>query len=345
MSKIVILFGAGSSVSSGAPLMHNFIDIGTRLAEESSNGIDKESFDLVKKARQELQKASIKSNIDIHNIEDFFTAFELANIFGKLGDLDNNQLKILPSSMKKFIIQTIENSILYKLENGFIRPHSEFSAVVEFIHQSLDKKIIQKLSDITLITFNYDLNLEIALHYENIPFTYSFQDEDNKDQIKLLKLHGSINWEQQNDNKIYEVIKIHDIMRNRQLTKIAKIPIKLSSHISNQFIVPPSWNKLYHFENLQSIWRSACSSLSDCENLIIMGYSFPNSDLLFRYLYAIGTISLTIIKNVIIVNPNNMELVINELFGKTVIQRTQFLNKKFEELGSNYFQMTAFSNL
>lgn len=345
MSKIVVLFGAGSSVSSGAPLMHNFIDIGTKLSEENNSGIDYDSFEIVKKARQELQKGSIKSNIDIHNIEDFFTAFELANIFGRLGDLDVNLIKKLPSSMKKFIIQTIEAKILYKLENGFIRPHSAFSAITDFIHHSLDRNIIKNLSDVTLITFNYDLNLEIALHYNNIPFTYSFQNETNKDKLKLLKLHGSINWEKLENNEIIEAIKIKDIMANRQPLKQSKIQIKLSSNIANQFIVPPSWNKLYHFENLQSIWKSACSSLSDCENLIIMGYSFPDSDLLFRYLYAIGTISLTIIKNVIIVNPSDMKDVIDELFGKTVIQRTKFLNKKFEELGNDYYQIAEFSNL
>ncbi|MCW7467843.1 SIR2 family protein [Leptospira levettii] len=232
MSKIVIIFGAGCSVASGAPLMNNFIDKGDKLAYDNPDSIDIQSFNLVKKARQELQRGSIKSNIDIHNIEDFFTAFELASVFGQLGDLDQSNIDNLSIAMKKFIIQTIENSITYKLEKGFIRPHSEFNTIANFIHSLLDKKIIKNLSEITLITFNYDLNLEIALHYNNIPFSYSFSEETNIDCLKVLKLHGSINWAKDQNNNINEVLRIKDIMNSPQHIRQNRIPIRLSNNIS-----------------------------------------------------------------------------------------------------------------
>lgn len=62
------------------------------------------------------------------------------------------------------------------------------------------------------------------------------------------------------------------------------------------FIVPPTWNKAGKYESIQPVWRRAARELRDAENIIVIGYSIPETDQFFRYLYALGTIGSTRIK-------------------------------------------------
>lgn len=79
MKRIVFILGAGASADSGAPLMKDF------LYEASGVSADPEyrdAFDLVFKARAELQVAQSKARFDIHNLEAVFAAFEMAELMG-----------------------------------------------------------------------------------------------------------------------------------------------------------------------------------------------------------------------------------------------------------------------
>lgn len=52
-------------------------------------------------------------------------------------------------------------------------------------------------------------------------------------------------------------------------------------------IVPPTWNKAQYHDQLGKVWRAAAQELLTAKNIYVFGYSLPESDYFFRYLYAL----------------------------------------------------------
>ncbi|MBW0434922.1 SIR2 family protein [Leptospira yasudae] len=329
MSKFIFILGAGASAESGAPVMSNFQQQAERVHNE--NGLDKQWFDLVIRAQGYLQGAMAKANLDIHNIEHIFTAFEMAKIFGKLGDLSFEETQKLPNAMRRYIIDTLEHSIEFPAQQTSFTPTEPYIGFVKYLKILLDKSFIKSWSDIAIISFNYDLCTEIALDSEHIPYDYCLENEISKDSIKILKLHGSINWSVNEEGKV-EFIKTRILKNSNYMPDNKPRLLLVSKHVGDAFIVPPSWNKLYHHEKLSNVWVHACKSLSNAVNIFTFGYSFPPSDLLFHYLYSIGTIGPTIIKNFFYndnaradINQNR----VRNLLGNAVSSKFQSVNTDF----------------
>lgn len=87
-----------------------------------------------------------------------------------------------------------------------------------------------------------------------------FIENERKDiQVKLLKLHGSLNFTLEN-NKI-----------NR-----ASLPAQKS------YILPPVFNKNNSIR-IQPVWKEALISLRNAKNIIFIGYSLPKTDIYMQY--------------------------------------------------------------
>ena len=54
-------------------------------------------------------------------------------------------------------------------------------------------------------------------------------------------------------------------------------------------IVPPTWNKTEYHSNLSHVWHEAAVELGSARNIYVFGYSLPETDSFFRYLFALGT--------------------------------------------------------
>jgi hypothetical protein len=99
-------------------------------------------------------------------------------------------------------------------------------------------------------------------------------------------------------------------------------------------IVPPTWNKTEHHRSLSSVWSAAARELSDTEELFIIGYSLPESDAFFRYLFALGTIGESPLRRVWVFNPNRSPEIqrrFSALFGPGAEQRFAFFPMTFED--------------
>ncbi|HEV7646496.1 MAG TPA: hypothetical protein VGO50_21355 [Pyrinomonadaceae bacterium] len=116
--------------------------------------------------------------------------------------------------------------------------------------------------------FNYGLNGPLDFENQN-------------GVIPILKLHGSINW---NDKgAVYKNFT--------ELRKSGESPL----------IIPPTWNK--SFGDLSSVWNNAITALKSARNIIIMGFSMPPTDVHFKYLAATGLGENIFLRNIIFVNP------------------------------------------
>lgn len=162
----------------------------------------------------------------------------------------------------------------------------------------------------------------------------------------LLKLHGSINWGkcQQCKNIIEYPIREMRVLPFQDMTtvyldfgsKINKIKHCDKPLENIPIIIPPTWNKTQYSKNISSVWKKASKELASAENIFIIGYSLPDSDMFFRYLYSLGVNSRTIIKNLIVINPDaKVDKKFENLFGGMARQKYKFLKRTFEESFDN----------
>jgi hypothetical protein len=85
--KSIFIMGAGASNDAGAPVMSNFLDQAYRVLRYTDASIDRGKFELVFDAINQLQAVFAKSILELGNIESVFAAFEMAELFGRLGKL------------------------------------------------------------------------------------------------------------------------------------------------------------------------------------------------------------------------------------------------------------------
>lgn len=100
--------------------------------------------------------------------------------------------------------------------------------------------------------------------------------------------------------------------------------------------MPPTWNKGQHHAQLANVWRSAAQHLSEVENIFIIGYSLPQTDEFFRFFYALGSVSPTLLRTVCIVDPDEENKVFSrfsEIFGPIALAPDCFrpLKKYFKD--------------
>jgi hypothetical protein len=351
MSKTVFILGAGASKEAGAPLMNEFLDFARDIY--SSRKIKNDyyhDFEKVFKAISELQKIHSKSILDIYNIESVFAIFEMGRLIEKLPGLTGkDQISDLIASTKKLIYATLDRSIplIINSQNKTPSPNSTYQNLIQLLLK-YEKKDSEKPS---IISFNYDLAVDYAIYFNNYNLNYCIDNLNKEKSIKILKLHGSLNWFS-NSEKIapFEFIEImkwynFDIIGETEiyldlLDKVKKNNNKIvykSKKIKVEpapFIIPPTWNKTeanYNIE-IRKVWNQAAKELSEAENIFIIGYSLPETDYFFKYLYALGTEGEQIIKNIWVFNPDSeVENKFKNLLGIGVINRFKFYNMKFSE--------------
>ncbi|MHB1915520.1 MAG: hypothetical protein ACYCPX_06285 [Acidiferrobacteraceae bacterium] len=69
-------------------------------------------------------------------------------------------------------------------------------------------------------------------------------------------------------------------------------------------IVPPTWNKYEYQSAIVKVWAQAARELCEAEHIVVIGYSLPESDLFFRYLFALGSVGEKPLKTFYVMDPN-----------------------------------------
>lgn len=319
MGKIVFILGAGASMDCGAPLMRDFLDTASRLMSVDDVGEKRDHFERVFKAISALQAVHSKSQLDLNNIESIFTALEIAKILGKLPGFEPNEIPLVIASLKEVIVTTLENTIEFPVSRSQIQPtptYNYFSETINYLkneaHPSMSSSVI---------TFNYDVALDVAMHRHGQGPIYGFgPDISSRVKTHLLKLHGSLNWAVRSDTR--EVIPLNlqtyfekyvinmtqesGVIRMKIGTQIQEYYSKFTDIKVEQepLIVPPTWNKADYHNSLSKIWALAAKELEDADYIFIMGYSLPETDAFFRLLYGLGSVGKTLLKKLAVFNPD-----------------------------------------
>ncbi|MFC2005442.1 hypothetical protein ACFLVG_00565 [Chloroflexota bacterium] len=352
MSRTVFVLGAGASAHCGTPLMGNFLEVAQDLLRLGEVEEVKEDFENVFNAVGSLHAIQSKARINTYNIEDVYAAFEMGKLLGSLPGVESDNIEALTGSIKKVIAYTLERTTELKehTRDTLIGPES-YSKFADII-----KSMIESDRDCTIMTFNYDLGLDYSLRERGISPDYSFGDIDLADKkfvITYLKLHGSLNFGKCTKcGKITPYSDFSNLITKRGadystmqfISRLKKQKCKYCGEPLEEdpFIVPPTWNKTAYHTEIDQVWKRAARELRDAENIFVLGYSLPSSDLFFHYLFALGVDMRTILKGFYVYNTDDTaEERFRDLLGSGIMQRFHFYESSFEEAFAGYTRISG----
>lgn len=320
MKEIVIVLGAGASYPFGAPLMKDFYQVAASLfVDPYATEHLKHQFGIVFDFINRLQKAQAKANIDLHNIESVYTALEMAQLLG-LDNLQSQQCsdwETMDHAMKYFLSKAIE-ARCQLLRNDKLQHNHQPGDRVEVINsysppqeplvESVGRSLVLEKNGwtVSFLTFNYDLVLESTLGKFKVATNYCLPDTQPplnntvSRSMKVLKLHGSINWQKRTRPNLaphIEAFPIYPLEGNRfpdpdyyGVSVDNQVITGFSEGMNAPMIVPPVWNKSNYHSPINAIWREAATCLSRASHIYCLGYSLPQTDGFFKQLFALGTV-------------------------------------------------------
>lgn len=342
MAKVVFILGAGASADAGVPLMSDFLDRAHDLLQSGKVNESKSSFELLFDAVATLPQVHSKATLDIDNVESVFSAFEMARIIGVFADYDRRKIDALDTAMRTVIATTVEHTML--LPGGDrVSPPPPYYEFASMLYRMIEGHPRHEPS---IVTFNYDLAADYALHFVGLQAHYAMGADDAIGGVPLLKLHGSLNWAVCSEcGEIVPWRLSKYLARYHWLTAdlVAKVRLNVTSNLKSfdhgghavartPLIVPPTWGKTSEHANLTGVWHRAAQELRDAENIFVIGYSLPPSDAFFKYLYALATVGRTRIRRFWVFNPDPaVGERFGELLGQAVQNRFRFFKETFAQ--------------
>lgn len=343
--KTLFILGAGASQLAGAPLMADFLDCAYDLLRLKTSGVveAKNEYEDVFAAISELQGIHSKAFLDLDNIEIVFGAIEMGLLLRRLGERDEAAISRLRNSLITLIYKTLEYSIKFPTRKRAIYPPRPYDSFMTMLEQAEKEQPYQDPHKFSFVTFNYDLCLDFALHHSRRGYDYCLESEKGSSNSPLLKLHGSINWGLSEDDRILP-FHIHEA-RFDFLFDSDHVFFDLGSSLDRgtsngksrkgpPVIVPPTWNKNSYHGQLSNVWSRAAYELASAENIFVVGYSLPETDYFFRYLYALGCESKVRLRNFVVINKDDSGQVegrFRKLIGRGIENRFKYIPEAFEK--------------
>jgi len=359
--KTVFILGAGSSREAGGPLMHDFLDIAWTLYRRHAPGIAEanDAFADVFDAISELRMVHDKSYLELDNIEVLFGAIEMAQVTGTFAQRNSENIKMLRRSIITLIVRTLEQRIQFPVRDGHVWPpeqHDKFVKMLLNIRRATDHP---DLAEFAFITFNYDLALDVALSINGFGYDYCLSETQPGSKSPYLKLHGSINWgtcEECNAVIPYDVADArfnlfpdHEYVRYNLGSSLSTRKHHDKPLRDTPVLVPPTWNKTEYQSQLTNVWKRAARELALAENIFVIGYSLPESDLFFRYLFALGSESATRIRKFLVFDPDRtgkVEARFRQLIGRGIENRFRYYPWTFTEaVGAIHYTLQSPSQM
>jgi hypothetical protein len=321
----VYILGAGFSAEAGMPLISNFFEKMLEAAnwlEENNRKNELQAIEEVLKLRKDATSAAYRIKLNIDNIEHLFSLASAidqknlsnATINAICATLDycksqhqssKVRLRIKEENKKLLNIDDISNTeeTILKSTSSLSNEDYEMELFNLYSYVLSGYHIYTEKQKNTIITFNYDTELENAFLRNRLPYNYGLtkaiydfqiqKNTKNYSSTPIHKLHGSINWAFTNSEDkeltIYETYDDSCRKGNRRL------------------LIPPTWQKSFN-GHLQTVWKNAIESLYSATRIVIIGFSLPETDIHFKYLLAAGLRNNISLRKVIFVNPEEKEI-------------------------------------
>lgn len=313
MSDNVLILGAGFSFDAGVPLLGNFVDQMIDIALRGTfqgQPIDSEDLALIREAmeiRGEMDGYHGRAVFDDRNIEDILSILS----FNVLGGTRTDQNKL--TTMSKAIAATI--NICCRVRSPYTPDFQSIVAIDEDpgVYRSFWKGLFEwssKGNEIpTIITFNYDLVLELSFlqtlnntlydgYNSRVPFSSIEVRYHHFDELDAGFTVATTNYDMVNQrpgtklipfgldggsaSQIVDILKLHGSL-NFPKKKPGLVVRKEFKPVENPDIVPPISNKASQSGAQKKVWRTALNRLRVARNVVFVGYSLPRTDMYMQY--------------------------------------------------------------
>jgi hypothetical protein len=137
--------------------------------------------------------------------------------------------------------------------------------------------------------------------------------------IRVLKLHGSLNF--------YAKSATRFILKSRPYTKNTNGQMHFE-------IIPPEWNKQFDKGVFKRIWMQAAREIRHATTIVVIGYSFPLTDLHTASLFRVA-VNPEKLRNLVLVNPDR------EARRRTMRVLARGMNAKTRVMVFDYFKEFA----
>lgn len=309
--KTVYILGAGFSVEAGAPTQANLMSEAFRLYQNNPANFDVERFNIFKnflKQQLNIPEASFGS-VDL---EDIFTPLDRCLS-------DNSQFR----GISLDIIQEVREAVFYVVgrtiqlilnktdqSKAYI---NEFANYLTKVSKIRENGMYREHDPVSVISTNWDILLDNSIHQSIINHDYkavvdyccyiSSKDEAEPNikpgleklgqggfNVKLLKLHGSLNWLQcPRCMRLYARFSRKDAMHNILNPDSCRhcdenFPEEDNNHKLISNLIMPTFIKDLSNPQYKIIWQNAGIEISEADKVVFIGYSLPSADFEMRQL-------------------------------------------------------------
>jgi len=308
--KTVYILGAGFSVEANAPSQERLVSEIFKLQKSNPDAFKSKKF----KEFQNFLSTTMSIPNELQEtipLEDIFTPLDSCiahNISFK--DLSVSELK-----QKRQLIFELIGLTLQQLLKGTDKNYIDTFA--DYLVKTSKKRInnnYKKVDPVSVISTNWDILLDNSI-YNSIRncrelgvvdyccYVSSYDKTDNTVKpgleilgkggfnVKLLKLHGSLNWLQcPKCHRIY--VKFNEKIAMNPYGNVTKPSCrhcndnfgKFKSHELNSNLIMPTFLKDLSNPQYKIIWQNAGIELSEAKKIVFIGYSLPQADFEMRQL-------------------------------------------------------------
>lgn len=319
MGKTVYILGAGFSKSVGAPLQSEIMEGIFSLTDDNILSLEP---DIPIKARYILKRfKEFKSNFqrflkdDLCISETNFKDVSLEDIYSLIDKSIISNLSFRNISKNKLIrLRSNINALIIILMKFRLKEIPNFAHIEKFTDYLINLRRSDYDGDpFTIISTNWDIIIENSI-MSKIQKTEGILDYcfylheyrtgnklrsgmyargQNKYNLKVIKLHGSMNWLQcQRCQRVYVTYfekNSYDEIIERPTCPHCERYFALANNNNNgaylsSVLIMPTFLKDLNIFQLKLSWQIAGIELQEADKIVFMGYSFPSADFDFRHL-------------------------------------------------------------
>lgn len=309
--KTVYILGAGFSVEAGTPTQAELLPAAIALHHENPQLFEERRFTEFKSFLLN-QLGHSNQNLGSVEIEDIFTPLDRClSERSQFRGIDFEKI----ISVRESIFHVIGRTIQITLD----RTDRSKQYIDEFAKFLTDKSSSRangnyRLSDpVSVISTNWDILLDNSIYsyilnegYEAVvDYCCYISSRDESDDtikpgleklgqggfnVKLLKLHGSLNWLQcQRCMRLYakfhRKIGILEYSRRESCRHCDEnFPEEANNHHLASNLIMPTYIKDLSNPQYKIVWQNAGIEISEADELVFIGYSLPNADFEMRQL-------------------------------------------------------------
>lgn len=310
--KTVYVLGAGFSVEAGAPTQAAILEKAFNLYSQRPNDFDFDKFSVFENfLKEQLNVAGDQlSSVDL---EDIFTPLDrcLTENSQFRGISLDNIMKVREAVF--YVVGRTIQILLNETTNSkdYIDYFAEHLAKLSSVRAGAKYK---REDPVSVISTNWDILLDNSIYsslqrneqYDGVvDYCCYISSRDESDttvtpgleklgqggfNVKLLKLHGSLNWLQcprcaRLYAKFFEKVAMHHFDFSDSCRHCDNnFPEENGRHLLSQNLIMPTYLKDLSNPQYRIIWQNAGIEISEADHIVFIGYSLPQADFEMRQL-------------------------------------------------------------